>query len=96
MSKHQKHSNIPRANLGKFGRNEWAIVGFTCTVIQQLAQEITSGLKPGFKVAYVDADHQSSKNNGAIPDFELMDKIDFYQLQWQDADFNFVIITKKD
>jgi len=85
---HQKHSNIPRTKLGEFGRNEWAIVGFTCSVIQQLAQEIRQQLNPDFKVAYVDADHQSSKNDGAIPEFELTDKIDFYQLQWQEADFN--------
>lgn len=85
---HQKHSNIRRANLGKFGRKEWAIVGFTCPVIKQLAQEITRELKPTCKVAYVDADHQPSKKNAEMPDFELTDKIDFYQQQWQDADLN--------
>jgi len=86
---HQKHSNIPRANLGKFGRNEWAIVGFTCPTIQQLAKEITNKLNPDYKIAYVDADHHSSKETSSIPQFELMDKIDFYQLQWQEEDLNF-------
>jgi len=85
---HQKHSNLSRPNLGKFGRNELAIVGFNCSNIQQLAQAITTEIKPQFQVAYVDADHQSSKSNHSIPQFELTDKIDFYQLHWQDADFN--------
>ncbi len=91
-STHQKHSSIPRAQLGKFGRNEWAMVGFTCSVIQQLAQEIKQVLTADFNIAYVDADHQSSKSDHAetasAPKFELTDKIDFYQLNWQDADFN--------
>lgn len=85
---HQKHSNLNRTNLGKFGRNEWAIVGFNCGDIQQLAKTITTQLKSKFQIAYIDADHQSSKNNDSIPQFELTDKINFYQLHWQDTDFN--------
>lgn len=86
---HQKHSNLSRAKLGEFGRNEWAIVGFNCGDIQQLAQEIIAQLQSQFQIAYVDADHQYSKNKeDSIPHFELTDKIDFYQLHWQDADFN--------
>lgn len=86
---HQKHSNLSRAKLGEFGRNEWAIVGFNCGDIQQLAQEIIASLQTQFQIAYVDADHQSSKNmEDIIPHFELTDKINFYQLHWQDVDFN--------
>lgn len=83
MKAHQKHSKLARPSMGNFGRNEIAIVGAKCNVIQQMAQQIINELNCNYKVAYVDADHKAPEKNSHKPNFELTDKIDFFQLQWQ-------------
>ncbi|GJM33372.1 MAG: hypothetical protein DHS20C18_23730 [Saprospiraceae bacterium] len=57
---HQKHTKLTRPDLGQFGRNEWAIIGTPCGNIQQLATQLITQLSAEFKMAYVDADHQSA------------------------------------
>lgn len=87
MKKHQKHSKLNRPSFGNFGRNEIAIVGAKCNVIQQLAGQIINELSVDYNIAYIDADHKAPEKEDRIPNFELTDKIGFYQLQWQ-ADLN--------
>ncbi|MDF1863553.1 MAG: NTP transferase domain-containing protein [Saprospiraceae bacterium] len=60
MKKHKKHANLTRPNYGQFGRNEWAILGTPCGVIQKLGYDLTKELSEKWKVAYVDADHKSA------------------------------------
>ncbi len=59
-TKHQKHAKLTRPNFGNFSRHEWAIIGTPCGNIQQLATQLTARLSAEYKVAYVDADHQSA------------------------------------
>lgn len=54
---HTKHSHLARPALGRYGRNEWAILGTTCGNIQQLAGAITAALHDRWACAYLDADH---------------------------------------
>src|SRR4051812_48786877 len=56
---HHKHDKIARASLGNYNRNEWAILGSTCEVIQTIADAIIKGLSPQFTAAYLDASHKS-------------------------------------
>jgi molybdopterin-guanine dinucleotide biosynthesis protein A len=58
--KHQKHTKLTRPNLGEFGRNEWAIIGTVCSDIKTMAFQIIANLKDEYRLAYVDADHQSA------------------------------------
>lgn len=60
MAQHQKHAKITRPAFGTFHRNEWAILGTTCARIKQLAYGLTEVLQSDYRVAYVDADHQSA------------------------------------
>lgn len=59
MSKasHQKHGATVKPDLGVFGRNEWALIGAHCGVIQQLAGGLFERLSEQWKLAYLDADH---------------------------------------
>ena len=57
---HQKHAKLTRPNYGKFGRNEWAILGTPCGKIKKLAFALTQHLSDKYKVSYVDADHKSA------------------------------------
>lgn len=58
--KHHKHPPLARPPLGRYGRNEWAIVGTTCGKIQQLAGHLTAALHHRWHCAYLDADHASA------------------------------------
>jgi molybdenum cofactor guanylyltransferase len=58
--KHQKHTTLTRPNLGEFGRNEWAIIGTVCSEIKTMAFQIIDALKAEYRLAYIDADHQSA------------------------------------
>ncbi len=60
MKKHKKHSQLTPLNLGQFGRNEWAILGTTCSDIFDLVQRMTPYLS-NEKMAYLDALHGDKK-----------------------------------
>jgi molybdenum cofactor guanylyltransferase len=60
-NQHHKHALIPRPVGGEYGRNELAILGAPCSTIRLLAQQVTEVLSARWKVAYLDADHQSDK-----------------------------------
>lgn len=64
--KHQKHAKLARPSFGEFSRNEWAIIGTPCGNIKQLAFAIIERLSTQFKIAYVDADHQSADQEAEI------------------------------
>ncbi|MBL7783474.1 MAG: NTP transferase domain-containing protein [Saprospiraceae bacterium] len=55
--KHSKHTQLARPALGRFGRNEWAIVGTHCSAIRTLSGQLIAALSPKFRCACVDADH---------------------------------------
>ena len=56
--KHQKHAKLKKPKFGEFGRNELAILGSKCGVIQDLVKRLTPGLSD-LNIAYVDADHKA-------------------------------------
>lgn len=77
--KHQKHTKLPRPDLGEWARREWAILGTSCGNIQALALALGEHLSARWQTAYVDADHKSAEEAGAEPPFALQwtDKIEF-------------------
>ena len=64
--KHQKHTKLNKPNIGNYGRNEWAIMGTSCGIIQKLAQDLVNYIPPQYKTAYVDADHKASEAGEAL------------------------------
>ncbi len=64
---HKKHSDIARPSYGNFSRNEWAIVGTQCSVIQSLADEVIKALSPQYNCAYVDAKHHNENERTIFP-----------------------------
>lgn len=54
---HKKHTDLVRPALGKFGRNEWAIVGAPCVYIKALADKVITALSPKYKCGYADTSH---------------------------------------
>lgn len=67
-SKHQKHSDLRKPAYGNFHRQEWAILGTTCSVIQQLAHTLTRALAHSWQVAYIDADHSDADSAETVAD----------------------------
>jgi len=61
LKDHKKHSDIARASLGNFGRNEFAIIGTTCNNIKTLCDVIVKALSAKYKCAYVDAEHKDKE-----------------------------------
>ncbi len=59
MKKHSKHSNIPKPRLGKYARNEWAILGAPCGMIQSFVEDLAKELNTTYKLAYIDASHNA-------------------------------------
>ena len=83
---HKKHGKTVKANFGKFGRMEIAILGTPCGEIKQLARQLIERLQD-FKVAYIDADHKTDEEE--IPahmqsgaSFIYTDKIKFNRLDF--------------
>lgn len=74
MKKHSKHSKITRPNLGQYSRNEWAILGAPCGVIQSFAHQLATQFKDEYQLAYLDASHQTedlkSKDSSYLLDLE--------------------------
>ena len=79
---HKKHSDISRPSLGNFGRNEFAIVGTTCSNVKALAEEIIKALSAKYKCAYVDAEHKEKDLTETQNAFiTYTDKISFKEFQ---------------
>ncbi len=56
-NEHKKHSDLAKPSTGAFCRNEWAITGTGCSVIQSLAGVIIERLSPLWECAYADKQH---------------------------------------
>jgi len=82
-SGHKKHSDIAKPLLGSFGRNEFSIVGTTCSNIKTLADAVIKALSAKYKCAYVDADHKDQ--NSALYTqqafIEFTDKISYREFR---------------
>jgi molybdenum cofactor guanylyltransferase len=60
---HNKHAVLTRPSLGKYGRNEWAIIGTHCSRIKDLSGRIITALSPSYQCAYVDAKHAEEESS---------------------------------
>ena len=84
MTEHQKHTKLTKPNTGNYGRNEWAIMGTSCSIIQKLAQDLVKNILPQYKTAYVDADHKAGDAGEALAySLQYTDKINFNRLDFQ-------------
>lgn len=85
MPEHTKHGTIVKPSMGQFGRNEWAIIGAPCDVIEQLADSISERLSPKWQCALIDADHQTHATRvsaaGATHELKSFKDSDPYQLR---------------
>lgn len=70
---HQKHAFLQKPALGNFGRNELAVLGAPCHIIQQLVQDIIKGL-PAYKIGFADADHADVVSDSPPPYISLITK----------------------
>jgi molybdopterin-guanine dinucleotide biosynthesis protein A len=84
---HKKHADLARPLNGNFGRNEWAIIGATCTTIKVLADNVIQALLPKYKCAYADTSHNDDEvllpgrlASGAI--LEYTDQLNFQQFNY--------------
>ena len=81
---HQKHTKLTKPDMGNYGRNEWAIMGTSCSIIQKLAQDLNKCIPPQYKTAYVDADHKAGDAGEALAySLQYTDKINFNRLDFQ-------------
>jgi molybdopterin-guanine dinucleotide biosynthesis protein A len=80
LKKHEKHPKLNRPNIGSWGRNEFALVGAPCELINQIAAEIVSVLSGKYKIAFIDADHKVSESLKDSNITWLQDKISFFNI----------------
>lgn len=82
---HKKHSDIVRPVLGNFGRNEYAIVGTTCSSIKALSEAVIKALSAKYKCAYIDAEH--TDKGAVLPTqeafVEYTDKISYREFRYK-------------
>ncbi len=82
--KHTKHAALTKPIGGEFHRNEWAIIGAPCDVIDTLADDLNTLISPHLRVAYVDADHNSGRRRDGF-DMLYKDKISYQQISLSEA-----------
>lgn len=63
---HKKHTDLQKPTLGKFARNEVALMGTSCENIAQWAQAIHQSLAPAH-VVYADANHNPTNASEFLP-----------------------------
>jgi len=81
--KHSKHTKLEKPELGEYGRNELALIGAPCSVIQKFADGLISALSDKWNMAYIDADHSSADDNSVLPfsgKVRFTDKIGYHRL----------------
>jgi len=57
MQKHRKHAKLTKRSYGNYASNEIAFLGTTCSVINNLVNEISDKLAVSYQLAYLDASH---------------------------------------
>lgn len=73
---HNKHAKLQKAEGGSFHRNEIAILGAPCSIVNKLAKNLAAALKPK-SVAFADAAHQSKEEIDTF-NLEITDNISHY------------------
>jgi len=88
---HKKHADIARPSLGNFGRNEFAIVGTTCSNVKVLADAVIKALSLKYKCAYVDADHkdEAAALHAQNAFIEYTDKISYREARYKNEQDKF-------
>ena len=74
MKKHEKHAKLKKPEIGFYGRNEFAFLGATCSLIETLVDNIIKKLPKDLNSIYIDADHGSNENE-VFSKNSLQDKI---------------------
>ncbi len=59
MNQHRKHAKLKLRNNGNYASNEISILGAKCSIISDLVHNIVKTQQKGFKIAYLDASHNS-------------------------------------
>lgn len=78
-NEHKKHADIPRTDIGNFGRTELGLIGAPCSVIRSFVEKIADGLPPNLSITYVDADHQAAAKNSIT---NVTDRIAFHSIAY--------------
>ncbi|MEM9859490.1 MAG: NTP transferase domain-containing protein [Bacteroidota bacterium] len=82
---HKKHAFVQKPMGGKFHRNEFAILGAPCSIIQQLSRRLSDELEKDHKLGYVDADHKASDYESSFR-VKYTNKIDHNRLEFYSDD----------
>ena len=69
METHRKHARLNRREYGYYAPSEIALLGTKCSSIQELSEFVAKKLSGKYKVAYVDASHNSSLQPGVLDSF---------------------------
>lgn len=79
MKSHQKHAKLTKPAIGNFARNEIALVGAPCDLIQSFAKKTIAQI-PFQNITYIDADHAfGDTEEEGLAFNELTDKIKFHR-----------------
>ncbi len=63
--KHKKHAYLAKPKGGKYGRNEFGIIGAPCGIIQKLSKDLGDLLEDSYRVGYMDAAHNNDEPSPA-------------------------------
>lgn len=80
---HKKHASMVKPVGGKFHRNEFAVLGAPCGLIQDLTTKLSAALNE-YNIGYVDADHGEGKADLSFA-CSYTDKIGSHQLNYHSA-----------
>jgi len=84
---HKKHADVRKPKGGKIHRNEIAILGAPCGIIQTLSKKL-AGEFSYLRVGYLDAAHNNNESAG-IYTISYTDKIDFHQLKFSSTNIEY-------
>jgi len=78
---HTKHKKLCKPQGGKYHRNEWAILGAPCSVIEGLVKILTKKLNPlDLQMGYLDMDHNPSSLDTDLH-LRFTDKLSYKKLE---------------
>lgn len=80
LSEHKKHADIRKPLGGKIHRNEIALIGAPCGIIQEISKKLAAHFSD-LRVGYVDAAHNNEEPAGEYT-MGYTDRIDFHQVKF--------------
>ncbi len=86
-AKKSKHNTLAKPEGGKYHRNEWAIIGAPCEIIEKLMDDLSTSLPSNMRLGLLNAAHKKGRKDNNFH-VNILDKISHSKISTNQTDID--------